>query len=149
MTATRSIRWLFVDAVLSAWRADPELAGVQLEYGFPGADRIERESVYVAADSGDVSIPTTKAGRKHRDDQWKTTVVVSVLLPDGELGEAKARVEQIVGALCDTFADDPSIGGLDGLIDAEIGHQSGTTARLAEGAWSTVTLEIDAHARYQ
>lgn len=146
--ATKSIRSATKSALLTLLQAHPDLAGVQVEYGWPG-DSWEVESVWIASVKGTVSISALSAGRKYRDDVFTITVLIQA----GRLGQtaldADLRAEVLYGALEDVLANDPSLGNVDGLLWAQLSSAEGPTTRLTkEGALSMFVADIDCHGRY-
>lgn len=144
--ATTSIRHLYITRLVTLLR--DQLGGVQVEYGWPG-DTLEADAVYVADVDGTVEIPTLKAGRKHRDDQFTVTVLIQAGLAGGDLAETAERAARLYAALEDVLADDPSLDGFDGLLDCELGFVAGpNTFRTSEGAVTFYACEINCQARY-
>jgi hypothetical protein len=99
-------------------RADPDLAGVRVEPGYPGDDT-GPEAVWVYGLDGELRIPLMQAGRKQRDDRFEIPFQIAVN-NNRDLDTTFQRLTEIVAAIEDVLADDPSLGGIDGVIDAEI-----------------------------
>jgi hypothetical protein len=148
VTATTSIRPAVKSALLTALQLKPELEGVQLSYGWPG-DALEREHIWIGNVTGTVRIALLSTGRKYRDDKFNVSVFVQAGLIGGTEAEAEERATQLLAALEDVLADDPSIGEVDGLIDAELTTVDGPHTMLTkEGAVTMYVCEINCHGRY-
>ena len=111
MTVTTSIRVAtkarFVELLIE------KLAAVQVSYGWP--QDLEDECVWVGAATGPVTIPSYRAGRATRDDTFTVEVHFMAAKPGQTAQDADRRVEELYSALEDICADNPSLGGLDGL----------------------------------
>jgi hypothetical protein len=116
--ATTSIRWAVTKHLVDLLRADPDLAGVRVEPGYPGDDA-GAECVWVYGLDGDLSIPVMTGGRKQRDDRFEIPFQVAVQ-NNRDLDSTFTRLTQIVAAIEDVLANDPSMGGIDGVVSAEI-----------------------------
>ncbi len=148
MAATTSIRPLVKSAIINKLRLKPALAGVQIAYGWPG-DALEKESIWVGKVSGNVKIAVMSAGRKYRDDMFDVTVFISAGLEGGTEEETEARATVLLAALEDVLADDPSLGSIAGLIDAELSSVDGPHSMLTkEGAVTMYVCDINCHGRY-
>lgn len=153
--ARHTIRWTLIDALLSTLVDNPDLGGIQIEYGHPG-EAIEQRYIYVAGDGdeGDLDIPVLTGDPAATgqmltiDDDFKIHLVVGSCIPDATLREAKQDVETIVGTIEETFAGNPTLTDLDGLFWAVIKSKSGHAANVAEGAWATTLITINARGRY-
>jgi hypothetical protein len=124
--ATTSVRWAVTKHLVDLIRANPDLAGVRVEPGYPG-DEAGAEAIWVYGLDGELSIPLMQAGRKQRDDRFEIPFQVAVSL-NANLDTTFQRLTEIVAAIEDVLADDPSLGGIDGVIAAEI-----TSERLSCG----------------
>lgn len=116
--ARTSIRWTVTKHLVDLLRVDPDLAGVRIEPGYPGDD-VAPEMIWVYGLDGELSIPLMQAGRKQRDDRFEIPFSIAVNL-NADLDTTFRRLTQIVAVIEDVLADDPSLGGIDGVIDAEI-----------------------------
>jgi hypothetical protein len=99
---------------LLAARLPPD---VQVSYGWPGAD-MRDEAVWVGACRGPVTVADLRAGRKTRDDTFTLDVHFMAGRPGQTAQTADERVEELYWALEDLLADDPTLGGVDGLRHA-------------------------------
>lgn len=140
--ATTNVRWTVVKHLIDTLRADPRLAGVRVEPGYPG-DEAGAECVWVYGLDGDVEIPVMTGGRKQRDDKFDIPLIIRVM-NNADLDPTFQRLTEIVGAIEDTLADDSSMAGVDGVLSAEIGHigmSCGPTKQLYAGV-AEVTVSV-------
>jgi len=95
-------------------RADGK--AVQVSHGFPGA-LLENECIWIGAVEGPVTVPSLKAGRKRRHDNFTIDIHVVAAIPGKQSSPAlaEARFEDLMEAVEDVIADDPHLDGLDGL----------------------------------
>jgi hypothetical protein len=91
-------------------RVADRLPGVQVSYGQPMDTTRQREVVWVGSVSGTQTVPVITGGRKRREEDYTITVTVAVVRPRGTPEDAEARLFDL--------ADDPSLGGVDGLVHA-------------------------------
>lgn len=79
---------------------------------------LERSTVWIQRTTGETTFPFAMAGRKDRDDEFTVHLVFTAVHPGDSEEDAEARVLAYVNVLEDLIADDPSLGGLDGVIHA-------------------------------
>jgi len=147
MTALHST----VPAVAAAIAAliDAELGPeVQVSDGRPPTGELRPECVYVADADGRDTVPVHKSGRKEREEDYQLAVIVSVHLDQGTVAQAKARAFELLAAVEDVLADDPSLGDVDGLIHATAGRWHSETG-WAQGPVCVIGLEVDCLARIE
>lgn len=130
------------------------LDGVTVARGWPGADS-DGEMVVLASTadipelaSGTSQIPTLKSGRKHRAEDYRIPVTVSVASAR-PLATVEARVEAIWNEVEDTLADDPQIDGLSDIHWALIGDFQVLCRPLEKGWWVLLESGVDVRARLQ
>lgn len=146
--AVGSVRAAFKDRVVSLVKAQEAVNGVQVEHGYPG-DRTERDVVYTATCTGHVDITLMQGGRKTRNDTFDLVIVIVTGKHGLDPVESEARVTTYLSAVEDVFANDLTLGGLDGLIDCQISSIEGpNTTMSGEGAVSYFYVTVTAHARY-
>lgn len=92
-------------------RARSGLAGVQVEYAWPGEGKASREIIYLGGASGPVQIAGLRAGRKTRDEAPELLVLVKAEIPGGDQEQADVRVYALGAELEDLLAEDPSLAG--------------------------------------
>jgi hypothetical protein len=148
MTATKSVRTAVIDALVTALKAKPVLANIQTSEGWPGKS-LEHESVWVGKVTGLITFPLMMAGRKIRDDHFTVTIIFMSGNPGDTISDANDRVETYYGALEDIFADDQTLGSLDGVLSILLDQVEGPRGAFTdEGATSYITADIAVHARY-
>lgn len=131
--ATTSIRWAAVKQIVDLLSTSPLMANVTVCPGFPGEEIAKtRELIYVDEVDGQVSIPVMVGGRKERNDDFDIPLEVKVI-GFVSLDDTMRRLTEIVSVIEDTLADDTSLGGLDGVLSAEITRERMTSAQLPEG----------------
>ena len=148
---TTNIRHLVKDAFIQLLRDHPALAGVQVEYGWPG-DMLEADSIFVAGCDGNTEVPHMKSGRRHRQDDFTMTVVVQAgLVGDTDPADTETRAAELLTAIDDTLADYPTLNDLPGLHDfgEQMRIDGPNTYRTKQGCISFYLCEIDAATRYQ
>lgn len=107
-------------------------------YGYPPEIDKTRECIYIARTEGTHTVPVLTAGRKRGEEDYKITVVAEVIWDRGTAEAADARCWELMGAVRDVIANDPSLGNVDGLIHAvldgevrtEVGWNTGPIARI-------------------
>jgi len=105
----------FKQAIVTALRARPGLAGVQVLYGpddFPvGDDHIETESIWFGnANWLTFEIPLIKAGTKKVDETFELDWFIQVLKDDGQTQEAAdVRAKAILAEFQQALAENPQI----------------------------------------
>lgn len=114
--ATTSIIPDFRAALQSALSS--ALPAVQVTSGLPMASVKQREAVYLGDVDGTHFLPVFKGGRKVREEDLQFEVVVEVLKARGTLAEAETRAFELLEAVENTLANDPTISALDGLVHA-------------------------------
>ena len=147
--ASTSIRHIVKDTIVQLLKARPELAGVQVEYGFP-ADTMEQDCVWFSAVKGmSYTVPAVQAGRLQRDDIFDLTVVLQSGKHGFSPADGETAAAAYLAALENIVADDASLADVDGLVDATISSVDGpVTERTIEGAISFYVVVISCHARY-
>lgn len=137
------IRWEITKHLLDLVR--DELVDVQVEPGWPG-DQQKNESVWINDLDGEVTIPLANAGRKYRDDQFRVPFEVRVS-NRASLDDTAQRVQEIVNAIEDVLADDPTLADYPGLVSAEINSIRATCARTPQGHIGFGEVVVSAHVR--
>jgi len=147
MTALTSIRWSLTSHLVDLLRNDPTLLGVSVEPGWPGAKHVTAEMVWVDELAGDVAIPLAVAGRKPRDDDFTIPFELRVAGMT-TLDETMARVSELVAAIENVLANDPTLGDFDGLIDAEITSERMTAGETPESGYvGFAEVVVSCHSR--
>lgn len=115
--ARTSIVPAFRQRLLDLVQAHVNVAGVTVLPAWDGR-QTDREQVFFGDVQGTHQVPTMKSGRKTRREEFSLEVFVKVSRPGDKLQEAEERAIELMEALRGTLADDPTLGGLDGLIAA-------------------------------
>lgn len=148
--ATTSIRWAVIEAAQTLIRAHATVTDdtvVQLMYA---GDEAGPDAVWIDADSitGQVEIAVFQTGRKQRDDEFEYAYLIRCQgypTADAALDQATA----FMAAIADVYANDPSLGGVDGLIAAEVSEEMGPAPfNFVGGAFVAYgRMGISAHSR--
>jgi hypothetical protein len=97
-------------ALVQLLRARPNLAGVQVEYGWPGDAQVQDEVIYTGRARGTDEIANLRAGTKKRDETYDLDVLVEVAKPGGTQAEADQRCIDLFAELEDLLAENPRLG---------------------------------------
>lgn len=119
---------------------------VQVSYGWPGTVG-ERELVYAGNVEGRHEPGPMTGGRKRRDETYAVEIVVEVVQPRGTAAAAEDRAFELLTAVEDTLANNPSLGGIDGLMWARGGEMSAEAGLSDEGPMARITYRTNCHAR--
>lgn len=131
--------------LIATLRNHESLVDVQIEPGWPG-DKQKSESVWVNDLDGELNIPLANAGRKSRDDKFRIPFEVRVA-NRGDLDSTADRTEQIVNAIDDALADDPTLEDFDGLVSAVIDTNRSTVGITPDGALGYGEVVVSVHLR--
>lgn len=103
---------------------------VQVVWGRPQDSLIKSEFIHIADVGYSAEIANIKAGRKQYDEDYTVDVVIAVGKPRATSEDAETRAFALLEYLRDLLADDPSLGGVDGLawavlesVDAATNHE--------------------------
>lgn len=143
--ATTNIRWGIASHLLAMLRNSSDLAGVGIHPGWPG-DRATSEIMWIMGFDGTVEIPVLTGGRKQRDDIF--TIPLEIRTTRGNsLDAVFERLTDLIAAVENILADDPSLGGLDGLMSAEITDERMTCGLTDHGHIGFAEITISVHTR--
>lgn len=135
----------------------PDGGALQVTYAWPGPNTLEHEAIFLGFHpalrdirlDADHDIPTIKAGRKQRQENYTIPMTIWTFRPDldaDEAATAEARAFTLLGLVEDEFADDVNIG----LANAVIHHLQvesiSTTLFPFETGWACA-LEVDVTVR--
>ncbi len=112
--ATGSIRTATALAFGTVATAAADMLDVEVALSYPG-DEIGRDAIWLDAIDGASEVPTSRAGRSSRDDTFRLTWQIRTADHD-DAKSAMSRVEELAAAIDGMIADDPTLGGLDGLL---------------------------------
>lgn len=116
---TSSIRSTVVQAVADLIAADGGMFGVGVSLSYPG-DEITVDAIWLDGIEGSSEVPTSKAGRLHRDDVFSATWEIRTT-DHGDAFSAMSRVEVLAASIDGVLADDSTLGGIDGVVWATYG----------------------------
>lgn len=125
------------------------LPSTQVSYGRPADSMLTRSCVWLGRAAGADRVPVMSAGRKTREQTYSVTVFVWVAKPRGTVEEAETEAHVLLTEVGDALADDPSLGGVDGLIHATAGDWEVEADVAQEGPFCLITLDVDCLARIQ
>lgn len=143
--ATTNIRWAAVLKVVTLLRASAALTGVQVSPGWPG-ESIKAEAIWCDNIRGDMEIALLGAGRKQRDDTFRIPLEIKVS-GKVDLDAVALRLGQLIAAVEDVLADDPTLGALDGIQWAEIGEVQSICGRTPDGPVGFAEVVLEVHSR--
>ena len=123
------------------------LPSTQVTYGRPADSMLSRNCVWLGRAAGADRIPVMSAGRKVREQTYSVTVFVWVAKPRGTVEAAEDEAHDLLAEVEDALADDPALGGVDGLIHATAGTWEAEADLAKEGPFCLVTLDVDCLAR--
>ena len=141
---TNSQRWPLTKHLAELFSLRPGAGTVSVLDFPPGEIDITDEMLVATEIESEFSIPNSKAGRLERDEtitiEW-TVMVNGVREP----GDCMTRFDEIVAFVDDTFADDASLGGFPGVLEARVTASKGKPARAQDGFYvlGTVTTVIE------
>ena len=143
--ATTSIRWAAVQRIVDLIEADADIddTAVSVQPGWPGDRIVQKQLIWIDEITGDTRIPVMVGGRKERDDVFEITLYFRIAgLFD--LSATMDRTFELVAIAEDILANDTSLGGLDGVISAEITSERMSCAMFPEGpvAFAELTIQV-------
>lgn len=152
MTATSFIRADVVQELLDRLRL--ELGNDwSVSWGPPRdiADSFPRDAVLIGPISpSEFMIPTMVAGRKDRTDDFQFEVVMWSARPGDDPAETAGHCQTAMRALDNILADDPTLGGVDGLLAATLASPEGPDPHPTdEGYMSEAKATVECLCRYQ
>lgn len=77
---------------------------------------MERSCIYLGEISGAMGIPTMRAGRKHRDEEFSLRINIDVLKAGGTQQDAEEEAYELMALIEDVVADDPGTGGVNAAM---------------------------------
>lgn len=124
------------------------LSGVQVTYGRPADNKLNRECVYVGEATGAHRIPVYKGTvRKPREERYSVEVVVAVIKARGDVTDSESRAFTLLASVEDVVANDPTLGAVDGLLHATAGSWETAAEQTAEGPAAVIRFNVDCLAR--
>jgi hypothetical protein len=122
---------------------------VQVMHGRTQDSLVKKRRVVVvgAASPYSSEIANIVAGRKQRDERYTVDVLFLVAQPRGKAADAETAAWSMFAVLQDVLADDPSLGGVDGLVWAVLGSVDSDVAMEKEGPVAWISAGVDCYGR--
>ena len=148
MSLLNSVRADVVQALVDKLDNAASLEGVTILDGLDGK-QITNETIIVANLKGvEGGIRDMRAGRKARTDKFDVTVILWAAQQGQTAAQARSRCVELLAALEDVLADDPSLGSVPGLYSAQLGPYDGPDAAPGtEGHVAQITATINCDSR--
>lgn len=146
MTApTKTIRSAVVERLVVVVAA--ALPGVEVRWG--ASKDHDDEAVMVASIGGDgTTVPTTKAGRLERDDDFTVRLVAWAGKPGQTAVSAAERCEHFVAEIEFLLAGDPTMNATAGLLTALVSSVDGPDPHPStEGFVAVATIDVECRTR--
>lgn len=148
-------RWATVASVVAALRDCTDLAGVQVEPGFPGATH-QAEVVYadVLDTAGDAEVPVTHGPDLALtiDDNWTLPLELRVSNRAG-LDDTATRLGELAAAVTDTIRANADVGTEVGAgwftVDLTVTRRTDAVAQTPQGYIGAARIELGIHSRRQ
>lgn len=118
--------------------------------GRPADANVRRHTIIVASDVPvhDWDIPTMKAGRKHRQEEYELGVFISISPARGTVEEVQDRAYSILAQLDDILADDVHAGVANqSIISATLARSPMSSGHDKEGPWCQIPAVVRIRAR--
>lgn len=133
-------------ALVERLNSRPGLDGVLVSYGDPGAQG-RRELISVGdARFSEQSPVHLRAAPSRREENYDLDVTVAVLgKPTNEKNELRAV--ELVHEIEETVSDDPTLGGVEGVLFATVSEMSFKTDQTGDGPVTTVIVTLEVKAR--
>lgn len=151
MSNTQPVRVRLKKHLVTVYRAALTQYGDDIvSYTPPPEGHMPVLGVFFGGSSGDMSVPTMKAGRKARDDEFELTLCLTATVDGADSGEASDDVVwELFEVLESLHADDPTFGGqVEGLQYATFGRVDGPNPYPVEDAYaSDILVTIDCKSR--
>jgi hypothetical protein len=149
--STNNVRHLVMLALVDRIR-DRIGPGIQVEARWPG-DEIELDSIYIAGATGPVTTTTFGQGlgqRARRRDEFSLAMFVQGGSPSSDTVESLERAAELLAAVEDVVALDPTLGDLPGLNELShvIDVDGPSTFPSRAGVFTIYTLTISGLATY-
>lgn len=142
--ASTTLRWTVTKTAITLLRA--QLPGVLVQPGWPGQENLLPDSIWVASLDGPVNIPVFQGGRKQRDDNFDIPFEVRVV-NQTTLDATMTHLAALVSKIEDIFANDPTIGNLDGVVAAQITDEKHSAGWTPDGVIGFAEITVSVHSR--
>lgn len=143
------VRWSVIKTLKDLFIARPELEGCQVETGWPGDMGITGTDVLFldSVVSSEVDVPTMRSGAKDQDDTFEMYWVTKIKGRTSH-DEVMERLCEIDAGIHRVIVGDPSLGGLDGNVSAEITERNQMAPRTpSDGLLGHGLVVIQVHSR--
>lgn len=120
------------------------LPAVQVSYGSKG-DEAETDTIWIGQAQGRFEIPTMKAGRKSRDEDYTVDVWITAIDFGGSISDVETTAFSYLAELEDILADTPGL--VAGTIAALVTDWECESYNLQEGAGATLKATVGVNAR--
>lgn len=124
--------------------------GVTVDVLDPGARNLKDEHIFADGITGNLEYPSVSSSYMLHDDRFSVKLIVWVLKKGkGATPIAAAqRCQELMSFVNRGISDDPTLGGMDGIIDATIGTVDGPEFVAHEEGWGAYAeIEIQVHSR--
>lgn len=133
--------------IVAQLQAAAGLTGVQITYAFPGVDRQAQESIFTAFATIDHTVPTMKAGRKTRDEEYVQQLIIEVHGHGDSQETVDTRAWALLAEVENVFADDPNLGIPDTVLWATIQSATDVGGSIDRGHACRIEVDIAVRAR--
>jgi hypothetical protein len=149
MAATSSTVPAVKSALVSLLTSAISDSTVQVVYGRPQDSLVKAQFVHVADVDYSAEIANIKAGRKQYDENYTVDVVFAVGKPRATSVDTEARAFALFEYLRDLLADDPSLGGVDGVVWAVLESVDAATEHQGNVVVSVIVATVRVRARVE
>lgn len=123
------------------------LEGVQVAYGYPGDDQVEKEAIFTGRASAEHAQTSLKAGRRFRAETAQFDVLIQIRLEDETVEDIEDRAFELGLELEECVADNKYLGEVDGLNWAVVAGWEITTGMTDIGHLTQLIYSIRYNAR--
>lgn len=134
-------------AVVAGLAARAGLSGVQVTYGWPGADVAERERIFTNNPRGTHAPASLRTGRVYRDEQMEFDIVLQVEGVGKSAQEADERAVVLGAEIEEYVADNAGSLGVAGLNWFRMARVEMNNLYNDRGALSEITYTVAYQAR--
>lgn len=147
--ATAVNRWEVVKRLVEMIANHADIGVAKAWPVWPG-DRFETDEMFVADEIvGESSVPSMKAGRHYRDDEFTVTFKVKVASSKSSFDDTMARLFALVSIVDDVVAESSTLEDLDGVVSAVVSANRQWPVSTPEGALGFAEVSVSVHSRLQ
>ena len=144
---TTTVWWSTAQHLVTLLRAHATLNGVvSVQPGWPGDLERKAEMVFIDELTSTEERPVMTSGRQIRKDEFTIPLLV-VVAGRKDLDATMTRVTELVAAIEDVVADDPSLTAVEGVQMVWITSKSMSCGQTPEGPIGSARVVIDVTAR--